>query len=186
MNFKKISFNSPVILIFTALCFFAFAANIITSGGANRLFFSVYNSSLTSPLTYFRFIGHVFGHADWAHLSSNIVMILLLGPLLEEKYGAAKISIVMVITAVVTGIINFFIFRNTALLGSSGIVFAFIILSSFTGTRNGKIPITFILIAIIYIGGQIYDGIFLRDNISNITHIVGGIVGGVCGFLLKK
>ena len=110
MNFKKISFNSPVILIFTALCFFAFAANIVTSGGANRLFFSVYNSSLTSPLTYFRFIGHVFGHADWAHLSSNIVMILLLGPLLEEKYGAAQISIVVVITAVVTGIINFFIF----------------------------------------------------------------------------
>ena len=84
-----------------------------------------------------------------------------------------------------TGIINFVFFPDTALLGSRGVVFAFIMLSSFTGTKNGRIPLTFILIFVIYISSQVYDGIFLKDNISNITHIAGGIIGGMFGFIIN-
>ena len=182
---NKISFNSPVILIFAIICLAAFALNYLTAGYSNRLVFSVYRAPLSEPLTYVRFIGHIFGHADWGHISANMTMLLLTGPLLEEKYGRADIIIIILITAVATGFINFVFFPDTALLGSSGVVFAFIMLSSFTGTKNGKIPLTFILIFIIYISSQVYDGIFLKDNISNITHIVGGIIGGMFGFIIN-
>ena len=64
-------------------------------------------------------------------------------------------------------------------------VFAFILLSSITSFKKGEIPITFILVAVIYLGGQIYDGMFANDNISNMSHIIGGIVGAFCGFFLK-
>ena len=36
------------------------------------------------------------------------------------------------------------------------------------------------------IGQQIYEGVVLSDNISNTAHIVGGLVGGVIGYLLNK
>ena len=58
------------------------------------------------------------------------------------------------------------------LLGASGVVFALILLSSFTSMKEGEIPLTFILVAALYIGQQIYQGIFVNDNVSNLTHIL--------------
>ncbi len=182
----KIVINSPVILGFSAVCLVSLLLNILTHGRTNELFFSVYRSSLLNPLTYLRFFGHACGHANWSHFFGNMTLLLILGPLLEEKYGKGDIALVMVVTALVTGLVNFIFFPHVALLGASGIVFAFILLSSFTGVKEGKIPLTFILVAVIYIGQQVYDGIFLKDNISNLAHIVGGIVGCVFGFAENK
>ena len=95
-------------------------------------------------------------------------------------------SIVIVSTAIVTGIVNYAFFPYTRLLGASGIVFALILLSSFTRIKEGEIPLTLIFVAVIYIGGQIYDGIFINDNVANLTHILGGIVGAVAGYIMNK
>ena len=76
--------------------------------------------------------------------------------------------------------------NKNALCGASGIVFAFILLSSFTAFKDGEIPLSFILVAIVFIGKEIYDGIFVQDNISNITHIIGGVVGSISGYALNK
>jgi GlpG protein len=105
---------------------------------------------------------------------------------LEEKYGSVQILFVILVTALVTGIVNFIFFPHTQLLGASGVVFALILLSSFTGFKNGEVPVTFLLVAVLYIGEQIYDGIFVQDNISNLTHILGGAVGSSLGFAMNK
>ncbi len=84
----KIEFNSPVILGFAIICAISLLLNTITSGYTNSVIFSTYSSSMTSPMTYIRLIGHVFGHVDMTHLIGNLMMILLVGPLLEEKYGS--------------------------------------------------------------------------------------------------
>lgn len=181
----KISFNSPVILTFSIICLAALILNILTMGLANRLFFSVYRSSMLNPFTYIRLFGHVFGHADWAHFSANITMLLIIGPLLEEKYGSWNIAVIMVITAFATGIINIVLFP-TGLLGASGIVFALILLSSVTSMGDGRIPLTFLIVAVIYIGGQIYEGIFVHNNVSNLTHIIGGVLGAAFGYVMNK
>lgn len=190
MNFKnkkvKISFNSPVILCFTLACFTALMLDKITGGVSTNTLFSVYRSSLLSPLTYFRFLGHVLGHAGWEHFIGNIMLILVVGPLLEEKYGSVNILFVILTTALVTGIVNFVFFSHVRLLGASGVVFALILLSSFAGFEEDKIPVTFILVAVIYIGEQVYQGIFVQDNIANLTHIMGGGVGSVLGFIMNK
>lgn len=182
----KVSFNSPVVLWFSIICLGALIAGIITQGATTTKFFSVYRSSLTSPLTWFRFVGHIFGHSNWEHFIGNITLLLVVGPMLEEKYGSSNILFVILTTAIVTGVVNFIFFPRVQLLGASGVVFAFILLSSFTSIREGTIPVTFILVAIIYIGGQIYDGIFVRDNVSNLTHIIGGAVGSGLGYILTK
>ncbi len=182
----KISFNSPVILGFTVICFGALILSMATGGKTNHMLFSVYRSSLLSPLTYIRFVGHVFGHAGWEHFLGNIMLILVVGPLLEEKYGSANLLFVILATALVTGIANFVLFPRVQLLGASGVVFALILLSSFTSMKEGEIPLTFILVAALYIGQQIYQGIFVNDNVSNLTHILGGVVGAGLGYVMNK
>lgn len=182
----RISFNSPIVLGFSIICLIALVLGMITKGAANNLLFSVYRSSLASPFTYFRFFGHIFGHAGWEHFLGNITLILVIGPLLEEKYGSSNILFVILSTALVTGLVNFIFFPRIQLLGASGVVFAFILLSSIVSVQEGQIPLTFILVMIIYIGGEIYSGIFVKDNIANLTHILGGLVGSSLGFLMNK
>lgn len=182
----RLSFNSPVILGFTLACFIVLILDKVTGSASTLAFFSVYRSSLASPLTYIRFFGHVLGHASWDHFFGNIMMLLVVGPLLEEKYGSANILFVILATALVTGVINFIFFPHVQLLGASGVVFAFILLASLTSIEEEKIPLTFILVALIYIGQQVYDGIFIRDNVSNLTHILGGIVGSDLGYVMNK
>lgn len=185
-NGLKISFNSPVVLSFTAICFIALVLNWITKGYTNNLLFSVYHSSLTQPLTYLRFFGHIAGHANWNHFIGNITLLLVIGPLLEEKYGSLNILFVILSTALVTGIVNYIFFPNIQLLGASGVVFAFILLSPITSFKEGTVPLTLILVAVIYIGGQIYDCIFVNDNVANLTHILGGMVGASLGIIMNK
>ena len=182
----KITFNSPVTLSFTAICFVVMILNYITAGASNRLFFITYHSSLSSGFTYIRFFTHVLGHSGWQHFIGNMSYILLLGPLLEEKHGSKKIVIVICVTAFVTGIINYIFFWKIALCGASGVVFAFILLASFTNFKEGELPLTVILVAVIFIGQQVYEGIFVQDNFSNMAHIIGGIVGTVIGYNLNK
>lgn len=182
----RISFNSPVVLGFTFICFGALILNLITSGASNEYLFSVYRSSLLNPLTYFRFVGHIFGHAGWEHFMGNIMLILVVGPLLEEKYGSSNMIFVMLSTALITGLVNFIFFPHIQLLGASGVVFALILLSSFVSIKEGSVPLTFILVALVYIGQQVFDGLFVRDNISNLTHIIGGFVGAGIGFALNR
>lgn len=182
----RVSFNSPVILTFTAVSFAALLLGYVTKGASTDAFFSVYRSSLLSPLTYVRLVGHVFGHAGWDHFIGNIMLLLVVGPLLEEKYGPKSMLVVILVTAVVTGAVNCIFFPGRQLLGASGVVFALILLASFTGSQSGRIPVTFILVAAIYLGQQVYEGIFLEDDVSNLTHIFGGVIGAVLGYVMNK
>lgn len=185
----KIVINSPVILIFSAICVLALVLGKITNNNTNAMLFSVYRqgASMANPLTYLRFFGHVFGHANLEHLVGNLMMILVLGPMLEERYGGKLIALIIGITALITGLASFILSPpNIALMGASGIVFAFILLSSFTGFKDREIPLTFILVAVLYLGEQIYQGIFVDDNVSQFTHILGGITGAVIGYRLNK
>lgn len=182
----RISFNAPVVLGFALICVAVQILNIITGGASNNAIFSVYRSSFANPFTYVRCITHVFGHADWSHLLGNMMYLLILGPMLEEKYGSANMVFVMLVTAIATGLINILLFPYVRLLGASSIVFSMILLASITTTENGTIPASFVIVAILYIGQQVYEGIFSPDNISQMGHIVGGIVGSVLGFVMNK
>ena len=182
----RLAFNSPAVLGFAAICLLAMVLNLLTDGASNRALFSVYRAPLTNPLTWLRMVCHAFGHADWNHLLNNMMYILLLGPMLEEKYGSVNLILVMLAAALLTGLINFIFFPSTMLLGASGIVFAMILLSSITRGGEGTIPVTFLLVASLYIGQQVWQAITVRDNVSYMAHIAGGAVGAGLGFVLNR
>ena len=182
----RITFNAPVTLCFVALCFAATLAGVLTDGASTLAIFSTYRTPGLEPLFFVRLFTHVLGHANWAHFASNMVYILLLGPLLEEKYGSAPLIGVILLTGLVSGLVNAIFMPGVALLGASGVVFAFIIMGSVTNIREGEIPLTFILVFVIFIGQQLFVGLTVEDNVSNLSHIIGGIVGGASGFALAR
>ena len=182
----RLSFNAPAVLTFTALCVIVQLISMLTRGESNRVLFSVYRASLLDPLTWVRCFTHVLGHAGWDHLLGNVMYILILGPMIEEKYGTATTAFIMAATALVIGVINMVFFPGVMLLGASGIVFAFILIASITIREDNTIPVTFILVAVLYLGQQIWQGLFSQDNVSQMAHIVGGAVGAVLGFLLGR
>lgn len=183
---RKIQYNAPVVLTFALVSLLVLGLDFLTGGWSTYQFFCVYRTPLNDPTTYLRMVGHVLGHADYAHYLGNMMLLLVVGPPLEEKYGSKKLLLCIFITALVSGLVQFFLFPSTALLGASGIVFMMIVLSSLAGMKEGTIPLTLILVVILYLGGEVADAILLRDSVSQLTHIVGGACGAALGFHLKK
>ncbi|MDO5690237.1 MAG: rhomboid family intramembrane serine protease [Tissierellia bacterium] len=182
---KRIVYNSPVVLTFVLLSAGVFVLNQMTGGLTNRVFFSVYRSPLLDPFAIIRLFGHVLGHGSWQHLSNNMILLLLVGPLLEEKYGSQNLLIVILATALVTGIFQILFFPQ-ALLGASGVAFAWILLSSMTSFKSGTIPLTFLIAAFFFLGSQIIGSIFVGGSISYMAHVVGGITGGLFGYYMQE
>ena len=182
----RLSYNAPVALTFALLSLAALILGSVTNGWTTYHLFSVYRAPLSDPLTWVRFFCHVLGHSGYQHYIGNIVLILVLGPNLEDRFGSWNVLWAILITAFVSGLVQYLFFPGAALLGASGIVFMMILLSSFGGVHNGVIPITLILVAVCYLGGELWDAIFKQDNVSQLTHIVGGLCGTVMGFVLSK
>lgn len=178
----KLKYNSPVVLTFALLCAAVLALNALTGGRSNALLFVARRGPLGSPLTWLRMFTHVLGHASLDHYVSNMMLFLLLGPMLEEKYGSRDLALVIAVTAFVTGAVHCLI-SPAGLLGASGVVFAFIILASMTSFQAGEVPLTLVLVVILYLGREVATGLFTQDNVSQLAHIVGGLSGALCGYL---
>ena len=179
-----LEYNSIVILSFFFISLFSLILNFLTNGKSNKALFSSYRSSFLSPLTYIRLFTHIFGHANWSHFMNNFLYILLIGPMIEEKYGSVNLIIMFMIVAVVTGILNS-LFSKKMILGASGVVFMLIILSAFVNITANKIPLTLILICVFYVINEILS-IFKKDNISHVGHLIGALCGFIFGFYAIK
>jgi membrane associated rhomboid family serine protease len=180
----KIKYNAPTTLNFTFFCVAILAVQTFTPFDI-MYFFTVFSDiRLSDPVWYFQLFSHVCGHANWNHLYGNFGVILLVGPILEEKYGSRALLLMILITALVTGLLHVFFFSGSALLGASGVLFMMIVLASFTQSRGG-IPLTFVLIVLLYLGREVYNALS-PDGVSQFAHLVGGVLGGVFGFFMQN
>jgi len=178
----KIRYNAPVTLTLTLACCAAMGDGILTDGATTRAFFTAYPGlKSSSPLHYIQFFTYILGHGSFSHLTANLSLLLLIGPINEEKYGSWGLFEMILVTALVTALLNAAFF-STGLLGASGIVFMLILLSSCANIRAGEIPLTLILVALLYLGNEIYSSLN-SDNISQFAHLTGGVVGAFYGLL---
>ena len=159
-----ILYNSPVILTFALLSLLALGLGKLTDGWTTQNLFCVYRSSLTDWLTYPRFFLHVLGHPDFAAYCSNIVILLVVGPMAEERFGGKRILLAIALTALVTGLVLWFFFPNGALMGASGVV----------------------LVLILYLGGEIFQAVTGSAGLAQLTHIAGGVLGMIFGFTWSR
>ena len=171
----RISYNAPVVLTFALL-----AVLIRLLGDDITIKWFTTHGNLDGTPAWFALLGHILGHGNWDHLIGNFMLILLLGPILEERYGSLSLLIMIVITGVVSGLVDVALGDRT--LGASGIVFMMILLASTANIRQGEIPLTFIAVAVIYLGAELMKS-FEKDNVSQLGHILGGVAGAVFGFI---
>lgn len=182
----RLQYNAPVTLTFFFLSLAVLLLDQATGGWTTLNLFCVYRSSLTDPLFYVRLFGHVLGHADWNHFLNNMLLLLVIGPPMEEKYGSRPLLLGLLATALISGVLQCVLFPGAALLGASGIVFMLIMLSSLAGMRSGSIPLTLLLVAALYLGQQVYAMLFVRDQVANFMHIIGGLCGTGFGFTARR
>lgn len=178
----ELDYNSPVILTYLFLSIGACILNKLTRGTSNKLFFTSYRSSIWNPLTYVRMFTHSIGHLNLDHLIHNFLFILLIGPMIEEKYGSIPLIIMFCITSFCIALFNI-IFHNYTITGASGNVYMLIVLSSFSNITEGKIPLTLILILLFYVISEVRKSILEgNQKISHDGHIIGALCGILYGF----
>ena len=176
----RLKYNSPVILSYALICTFVFFLDRFTGKSLMPLFTLYNQTNFLNPVALFRLVSHIAGHVTLDHLLGNMTFVLLLGPIVEEKYGSGKTLSMLIITALVTGLLNI-LFLPTGLIGASGVVFMLIVLVSFTNVSAGQIPITFILVAILFIGKEFLQSVEV-NQVAESAHIIGGICGSIFGF----
>ena len=179
------TFTAPAVLSFALLSLGALGLSLLSGGASDRMLFSVYKSSFLSPMTYVRLLCHVMGHTSFAHYVSNMALILALGPIVEERYGSLRLLLMFAVTAVVSGLFHM-ILGSGALMGASGVVYMLIFLASTSGSRSGEIPLTLVAVAALYLTQEILGGLFSADNISHMSHILGGVCGAVMGLFWHR
>lgn len=174
----RITYNAPVVLTFALI---AVGVHLL---GDSFKHFVVMRPRLESFGDFLALFSHIAGHANWDHLLGNFTMILLLGPILEERHGSASLLFMILATALVTSVLNLLIFK-TYILGASGIVFMFILLASTANVRKREIPLTFIAVGVLYLGGELVAA-FKNDQVSQMAHLIGGLTGAGFGFLSAR
>jgi rhomboid protease GluP len=180
----RIRYNAPVILTFTLLATAVTVVDQFMRGFAQTWFVCPARLANAGALEYLRLLIYPLGHKGWLHLMSDFAFVLLIGPMLEEKYRSGPILLMLVVTALATGLLNVLLF-NTGLMGASGIVFMLVLLSSFTNIRSGDIPLTFILVVALFLAKEALNA-FAEDDISQFAHILGGFCGSLFGFLFTR
>ena len=181
----RISYNAPVSLSFSLLAALILLLNYtLLPGIVETLFLIGPTMNPANVLDWIRLFTHVLGHGGWDHLIGNLSFILLLGPILEEKYGSGPLLIMVVVTALVTGLLNVLLL-SSGLLGASGIVFMMIMLTSLVNFRAGELPLTFIAIIVLYISKELFAA-FSQDSVSQFAHLIGGACGSLFGFLRPR
>lgn len=174
----RISYNAPVVLTFAIAAVVAFVLGQ-TSHTLQEWFIAY--PRLDSVQSYVGLFSHILGHHSWDHLLGNFMLILLIGPILEERHGSITLLMMILFTALMTGLATL-LFSSGFVMGASGIAFMMILLASLANVRGGEIPLTFLVVAVIYMGGEIVHS-FNNDGISHMAHLVGGAVGAAFGFI---
>lgn len=178
-----LSYNAPFTLSFSFGCVAVFLVSAFTDGWLMREIFSFgADFDWANPLSYLQVFLHVLGHGSAEHLVYNLTILLLIGPILEEKYGARRLLLITAVVAIVTALPMLVIvplFGPARLLGASGVVFAFIVLASHTRARSRTIPMSFALVCLLFLGQEIYRALYSTDQVAQFAHILGGMVGGL-------
>lgn len=179
----RISFNAPFTIAFSTIAvvvYFLFQMD----GTIPRIFKLEGDFQFMNWKWYISLFGYTMGHGSISHLIGNISIILLLGPFVEKRYGIKRLLMMLSVTGVLTAFVHI-IFWDHTLIGASGIVFMFFVLSSLIDMKGNDIPITFILIAVLFIGQEIVQS-FQSDSISQFAHISGGVMGAIFGFAYRN
>lgn len=173
-----IIFNCPLTLIFVMSIFIVHLAYQTSfSSYVNEIFTLPSSFNWSDPRQYLRFLFYVFGDSGrWTRISEAIMLIVLLGPIVEERIGFLQLSIAVVGTAVINGVLHAFLFRSEA-AGPTCIAYLLVFLASFVNFPRGRVPVSFllVLIAVIVVSAEQW-----MQNFQQAFPMITGSILGCC------
>jgi membrane associated rhomboid family serine protease len=184
---RKLSVEAPVIVSYVFACVFLHILNITIAPGISRWLGVRDAFSPFQPMQYLRLVTHIFGHENMAHLRGNMTHILMVGPSAEEVFGSQNMVFIMLAVAISSGFGHIVLGpTNTSQIGASGIVFALILVNSLVSAKVGRIPISFVLTAMLWTSDEMWGLLFANDQISHSAHLIGAAVGTAAGYYIQS
>jgi len=184
----KVAYDAPVTLTFVIVSAIIFLLNMLLAKSGKVAGFEKIFASPTSqagvlpfipsaPLSYVRLLFYIFGAAAGGAslLFTNLILIMLLGPAMEERYGSVIIGIMIFVSALFAGVLNA-CFCETSLVGAVPLVSMMIFLNAFMSFSKKKFPLSFAAVMVLFVLLQIFSG-------AGAVQIIICIAGGLCGSL---
>lgn len=190
----KVAYDAPVTLSFVIICALIFLLNMLLAKSGKAVGFEKIFASPTSqsgvlpfipssPISYVRLFFYIFGSGGAAGaaaagasvLFTNLILIMLLGPAMEERYGSVIIGIMIFVSALFAGVLNA-CFCQACLVGAVPLVSMMIFLNAFMSFSKKKFPLSFAAVMVLFVLLQIFSG-------SGAVQIIICIAGGLCGSL---
>ena len=121
---RRLVIDAQAVVIYMAVCVLIFVIDLFTQGTAERLASPPYRYFYAkSPRSWLCLVAHVVAHKDWAHLKTNMINLLLVGPAAEREFGTQQVAIVGVVVAVASALAHMaFGHSHSGQLGGSGVV----------------------------------------------------------------
>ncbi len=125
-------------------------------------------------------------HANFSHLLSNTIPLLILGWAIFFFYSKVSYKSFIVIY-VLTGLFVWLFARQVYHIGASGIVYGLVSFLFFSGIfRRDNKSIAIALIVTFLYGGIVWGVLPGQKGISWESHLFGGIAGIITAFIFRK
>jgi len=173
-NSLKFIFDSPVVLVFSVVSAVIFISDLILKLNLSEKIFecpgakSVPAFDFKSALSYVKLVIYPFGGENSTSFFLNIGFILLLGPVLEERYGSIMLALMIFITSLVGGVLTACV-STFGISGCGGIVFMMIILSVLSVFIKKQLPVSWIFIFALYLAFSLFSGKKISGFMNEIT-----------------
>ena len=127
-----------------------------------------------------------FIHADFNHLISNSIPLLLLGLGISYSYPTSSRKLFLAVY-VLHGLLVWIIARQAYHIGASGLVYGFVSFLFFSGIiRRDNRSIALALIVTFLYGGLTWGVLPIKAEISWEAHLFGALIGIVFAFIFRK
>ena len=174
---------APLTFTFAIVSLLALLANILMDGRLHAMF-NAYFTAFTDPYMYARLLSKAFMHADLLHYMRNFSAILILGPIVERRYGSPRLLLMMAATSFITGFIHVSFTRDVMLMGASGVTYMLIILACFVNVRRRRVPLAALVVGLFYLATEFWNALTLNDNIAHLSHAIAVLCGLGFGYLM--
>lgn len=169
-----------VVYSYVALLLLFFAYLWFRQQNLPSAFVAIHYGSTYNPLIvageYWRLIASSFMHLDFMHLLFNVTFIFRFGSMIENIFGKWRMLVIILISAVMSGLFGFALSTNFS-LGASGVAYGFIGASVFLGfeLRKTFMPMLKQVIIPMLVISTLFS--MFIPNVDHFGHL-GGFVGG--------
>ncbi|TFF87654.1 MAG: rhomboid family intramembrane serine protease [Promethearchaeota archaeon] len=141
------------------------------------------NTRILNNNEYYRLITSMFLHADFMHIFSNMIALLIFGATVENNYSKIEYLLIYFISGLIGNLFSLLLLpMNSISLGASGAIFGLIGAAFILFTMEGDKTIIFLglLYLIYFIVASLAPGINLW------AHLFGLIGGLIFGYVIIK